>query len=86
MTTWRWTLVVLAVLAILVTALTAVIDIDSALFLPERNLSTGQLLSSNWWHPIVRLAAIWLWLAFIVGALATGVVWLAGRLQREAES
>ncbi len=70
----------------LATALTAVIDVDSAHFLTEPNLSTGELLSSNWWHPIVRLAAIWLWLAFIVGALATGVVWLAGRLQREAKS
>ncbi|MCL4535391.1 MAG: hypothetical protein M1370_09570 [Bacteroidetes bacterium] len=67
---------VLAVLGGLTAAallLTIWINVMGSHFFGEGDLSTGELLSANWWHPVLRLGTVWLWLFVITcwGGLGT---------------
>jgi len=78
---WKTILFFLALLAVVASALTVFIDVQYAHFFSEPDLSTGELLSANWWHPVVRLAALYFWLLFVVSSLLASVMWLVGRVQ-----
>ena len=78
---YRSMLIILVLVTLSAVTLTAWINYDSAHFFGESDLSTGELLSVNWWHPMLRLLTIWLWLVSIVGWLGIGIAGLVGRMK-----
>ena len=74
----RRLLAVLVGLSVLALLLTIWINVLGSHFSGEGDLSTGELLSANWWHPVLRLATVWLWL-FVAGSWGgLSVLWLVG--------
>ena len=78
---WRTILLFLALLAVVASALTVFIYAQYGHFFAEGDLSTGELLTTDWWHPVIRLGAIFFWLLFVVSSLIASIMWLLGRIQ-----
>ena len=78
----RRILITLAGLTLLTVLVTLWISALAPHFSGEPEVSTGELLSVNWWHPVLRLASAWLWLFVGASWAGLGVLWFAAWVGR----
>ena len=83
---WRAVGIAVAGLVLLATISTIAAGVLLPHLYGEPNLSTPELLSGNWWHPVLRLGIIWLWLFTIVSSAVALLIWLISWSQRSAVS
>ena len=72
----RKVLAVLGGLTATALLLTMWINVLASHFFAEGDLSTAELLSANWWHPVLRLGTVWLWLFVVTCWGGLGTYWL----------
>ena len=78
----RKVLAVLGGLTATVIVLTIWINVLGSHFSAEGDLSTAELLSANWWHPVLRLGAVWLWLFVVACWGGLGTIWIVRWIRR----